>query len=54
MITRMDHIAQCDMSYVFGNILQATGSIKLFKLTDKFMALNIFICALFLEGNTKE
>jgi hypothetical protein len=50
----MDHIAQSDMAYVFGNILQITGTIKLHKLTDKFMALNIFICALFLEGKTKE
>lgn len=50
----MDHIAQCDMAYVFGNILQYTGSIKKHYLTDQFMALNILICQLFLDGKTKE
>lgn len=48
MVTGMDHIAQCDMAYVFGNILQFTGSIKLYNLTDRFMGLNILMCHLFL------
>jgi hypothetical protein len=53
MIKRMDHISQCDMAYVFGNLLQITRTIKLSKFTDKFMALNIYICSLFLEGKKK-
>lgn len=40
MIKGMDHIAQCDMAYVFGNILQIIGTIKLYQFTDSFMALN--------------
>lgn len=53
LVRGMDHIAQCDMAYVFGNILQYTGSIKKHHLTDKFMALNILMCQLFLEGKDK-
>jgi hypothetical protein len=28
MIHSMDHLSQCDMAYVFGNILQVTGDNK--------------------------
>lgn len=48
VVKGMDHIAQCDMAYVFGNILKATGSIKLHQLTDQFMGLNILITNLFM------
>lgn len=48
MVTKMDHIAMCDMAYVFGNVLQLTGSIKFHHLTDKFMALCIIMSQLFL------
>lgn len=44
MIKGMDHTAQCDMAYVFGNILQFLGTIKLYRFTDRFMALNLIIC----------
>ena len=48
MIEGMDHIAQCDMAYVFGNVLQIIGSIKLQNLTDNFMALHLIMSGLFL------
>lgn len=44
----MDHLSQCDMAYVFGNVLQITGSIKLQNLSDKFMKLNLLMASLFL------
>jgi hypothetical protein len=34
MIHSMDHLSQCDMAYVFGNILQVTGIIKKTHLRD--------------------
>lgn len=43
MVQKMDHIAQCDMAYVFGNILQITGTIKYHRYTDYFMGLNIIM-----------
>ena len=48
MVKKMDHLAQCDMAYVFGNILQFTGSVKQQQLSDRFMALNIMMVNLFL------
>lgn len=53
VVKGMDHIAQCDMAYVFGNILKATGSIKLHQLTDQFMGLNILITNLFMQDKSK-
>ena len=54
MIRGMDHICQCDMAYVFGNIQQVAGTIKKAHLIDQFMALNILLCQLFLEDKSKE
>jgi hypothetical protein len=53
LVRGMDHIAQCDMAYVFGNILKLTGTIKLPQLTDRFMALNILMTNEFLQGKSK-
>lgn len=54
MVKGMGHIAQCDMVYVFGNILKFTGTIKLYHLTDKMMELNVYMTQLFLENKTKD
>ena len=53
MVKKMDHLSQSDMAYVFGNILQFTGSIKKQILTDGFMGLNIVLTNLFLKGESK-
>jgi hypothetical protein len=54
MVKGMNHLSQCDMVYVFGNILQVTGSIKFYPLIDAFMSLNMLMCNLFMEGKSKE
>ena len=54
MVKKMDHLAQCDMAYVFGNILKFTGSVKQQQLSDRFMALNILMMNCFLANNGKE
>ena len=43
MVEKMDHISQCDQAYIFGNLLQITGTIKYHRYTDYFMALNILL-----------
>ena len=53
MVKKMDHLSQSDMAYIFGNILQFTGSIKKQRLTDGFMGLNIVLSNLFLKGESK-
>ena len=54
MVKKMDHLAQCDMAYVFGNILKFTGSVKLQQLSDRFMALNILMISSFLVSKEKK
>jgi hypothetical protein len=54
MVKEMNHLCQCDMVYVFGNVLQITGSIKHYHLIDRFMELNMLICQLFIDGKSKE
>ena len=54
MVKKMDHLAQSDMAYVFGNILQFTGSVKLQYLSDQFMGLNALMVNCYLEGLSKE
>ena len=54
MVPKTDHLSQSDMPYVFGNILQFTGSIKHHHLTDKLIRLYIFMMQRYLEGESKE
>jgi hypothetical protein len=50
MITKMNHLDQCDMAFVFGNIMEFMRKNSHYYLAEPILQLNLVMVSMFLEG----
>lgn len=52
MITKMNHLDQCDMAFVFGNIMEFMRKNSHYYLAEPILQLNLVMVSMFLEGKS--
>jgi hypothetical protein len=52
MITKMNHLDQCDMAFVFGNIMELMRKNSHYYLAEGILQLNLVMVSMFLEGKS--
>ena len=52
MVTKMNHLDQCDMAFVFGNIMEWMRKNSHYYLAEPILQLNLVMVSMFLEGKS--
>lgn len=52
MITKMNHLDQCDMTFVFGNIMEFFRKNSHYFLSHEILQLNLVLMAEFIDGKS--